>query len=107
MRQQAAWWAERVAEVEAGDDAVAVARRHGVRLVTLRWWCSEMRRRARASTMEGPRLLPVVVKGDVALRAASSSERVVVEVGALRMSLPGDARPEQLAAIVAAAMGAC
>lgn len=107
MRHRAEWWAERVAEVGASGDAEAVARRHGVKASTLRWWRTELRKRAR--NIASPRLLPVVVKAappPVRVDVAEALE-VLVEIGSTRMTLRGDVSGEQLAAIVTAAARSC
>lgn len=111
MRHPAKWWAERVAEVEASGDAEAVARRHGVKASTLRWWRTELRKRARP--VASPRLLPVVVSAEPAripprVRGdEAASLEVLVEIGATRMTLRGDVSTEHLAAIVTAAARPC
>ncbi len=38
MRHTAKWWAERVGELAATGDARGIARRHGVKECTLKWW---------------------------------------------------------------------
>lgn len=96
-----------MAEVEARGDAEAVAHRHGVKASTLRWWRTELRKRARP--VASPRLLPVVVRATpprVRVDDAESLE-VCVEIGATRMTLRGDVSSEHLAAIVTAAARAC
>lgn len=97
MSHKAEWWSERMLEVEATGDAAGVARRHGVRLKTLRWWRSELRRRAK--TLPRPRLLPVVVKNSPPDVGALE---VFVEFGELRMTLRGSVSSEQLTALVSA-----
>lgn len=107
MRHAAEWWAERVAEFAASGDAEAIARRHGVKASTLRWWRTELRKRSR--DVARPRLLPVVVKtAPPAVRGgAAESLDVLVEVGATRMTLRGGVSAEHLAAIVTAAARSC
>jgi transposase-like protein len=106
-RHTADWWAERLEELGETGDAAAMARRHGVRLGTLVWWRSELRRRRREGA--GPRLLPVVVR---ASRPACNEERgasleLVVEVGSARITVRGAVTAEHLAAIVSTAAGSC
>lgn len=108
MRHTAKWWAERVGELAATGDARGIARRHGVKERTLKWWQSELRRRARDGARVGasPRLLPVVMTTSPATPAGDGLE-VFVEIGATRLSMRGDVRPEHLVAIVSAAGRAC
>ena len=107
MRHAAEWWAERVAELAATGDAQAVARRHGVKVGTLKWWRTELRERSRAAP--SPRLLPVVVKAapPPRPRAPVDELEVFVEVGAARVTLRGGVSAEHLAAIVTAAARSC
>jgi transposase-like protein len=55
-RHPRAYWERLVAEVNAGAAAASVARKHGVRDATLRWWCSRLRA---ASNSSGIRLVAV------------------------------------------------
>ena len=105
MRHTARWWAERVAELEATGDARAIAKRHGIKAVTLRWWRSELRRRE--ATQARPRLLPVVLETKPPERTEAAPLELLVEVGSARLSLRGAIQPEHLAAIVTAAARAC
>lgn len=106
MRHAAEWWAARVAEVGVTGDVETVARRHGVKASTLRWWRTELRKRAR--TIASPRLLPVVVKATPPVRAcAVDTLEVLVEIGATRMTLRGEVSAEHLAAIVTASARSC
>ena len=109
MRHTADWWAERVSELAATGDARGIARRHGIRERTLRWWRSELRRRAREGEGDGakPRLLPVVVKTAPSAPKLGDELEVFVEIGSTRISMRGDVRPEHLVAIVSAAARAC
>ena len=96
-------------EVDATGNAQAIAQKHGVREKTLRWWCSELRRRARTRG-SSPRLLPVVVKTPKsqppvsrsvhAAVVASTALEVLVELGAARITLRGAVTAEHVAAIV-------
>ena len=97
-------------EVGTSGDAEAVARRHGVKASTLRWWATELRKRAR--NVASPRLLPVVVRSAPPRGRVDegSSLEVLVEVGVARMTIRGGLTPEHLAAITtatAAAAAAC
>jgi transposase-like protein len=100
-----------VTEVVAGGDVEAVARRHGVKASTLRWWRTELRKRARH--VASPRLLPVVVKaapGRMPPRVrvdVEESLEVLVEIGATRMTLRGGVSTEHLLALVTAAARSC
>jgi transposase-like protein len=107
MRHAAEWWAARVAEVGATKgDLETVARRYGVKASTLRWWRTELRRRARTAT--SPRLLPVVVKAAPPVRTLNANAlEVLVEIGATRMTLRGDVSAEHLAVIVTASARSC
>lgn len=111
MRHAAAWWAERWAEIDAGGDVRAVARKHGVKETTLLWWRTELRRRAREDESERApaRLLPVVVKAAPAATPplTGGDVEVFLEFGAARLTVRGDVRAEHLAAIVSAATRAC
>ena len=93
-----------MAEFAATGDARAVARRHGVRESTLRWWRTELRRRAREGS--SARLLPVVVRGAPPPAFASELE-VIVEVGGTRMTMRGAVTAEHLAAVVTASARTC
>ncbi len=108
-RHRADWWAERLEELAQGGDAEEIARRHGVRVRTLIWWRSQLRRRSPAKSRKKPRLLPVVVRphAPTVRVAAASVLEVFVEVGASRMTLRGAVTAEHVAAIVAASSRAC
>lgn len=64
-RHRRSFWEGLVAEVEAGEPAGDVARRHRVRESTLRWWRSELRRRPAPDTL---RLVPVVTPPELVVR---------------------------------------
>ncbi|MBK8212126.1 MAG: transposase [Myxococcales bacterium] len=64
-------WTRIVGEVEQGGKPAEVARRYGVNPSTLRWWRTELRRKASTT-----RLLPVIVASEE--RRASASVEVVV-----------------------------
>lgn len=106
-RHGAEWWAERIEELAQTGDAEGIARRHGVRAKTLRWWRSELRRRGRKPSPVATRLLPVVVSSAPPRTVASSDLEVVVEVGPMRMTMRGAVTAEHLAALVAASARAC
>ena len=96
-----------MAEVGASGDAEAVVRRHGVKASTLRWWRTELRKRAR--NVASPRLLPVVVKAAPPRCRVDEAEslEVLVEIGATRMTLRGGVSTEHLAALMTAAARSC
>ena len=108
-RHRADWWAERLEELAQGGGAEEIARRHGVRVRTLIWWRSQLRRRSPAKSGKKLRLLPVVVRPPATrVRAAPESAlEIFVEVGTTRMTLRGAVTAEHLAAIVGAASRAC
>lgn len=108
-RHHAGWWAERLEELARGGDAEEIARRHGVRVRTLIWWRSQLRRRSPAKSRKKPRLLPVVVRPPATMvrAGAESALEIFVEVGTTRMTLRGAVTPEHLAAIVGASSRAC
>lgn len=60
-RHARSFWEQRVREVEQGAALEVVARRHGVKPVTLRWWRSALGRDRQAQAAL-PALLPVVVR---------------------------------------------
>lgn len=106
MKHEAEWWAKRIEELDATGDARAVAEKHGVREKTLKWWRSELRRRARSRATKA-QLLPVVVKPRSTARPQTPTvSRVVaplevfVEIGAARITLRGAVSAEHVAAIV-------
>ena len=108
-RHRADWWAKRIEELAKGGDAEEIARRHGVKVRTLIWWRSQLRKKAPERTGRKPRLLPVVVRSAARGVPAvpESALEVFVEVGGARMTLRGAVRPEHLAAIVSASARAC
>jgi hypothetical protein len=105
-RHSAEWWRERVKELGRGGDAEEIAERHGVRVDSLKWWRWELARRA---DQAGPRLLPVVVEATPAPRAAplGTELEVVVEVGAVRVSVRGAVSAEHLAVLMGAVSRTC
>lgn len=109
QRHRAEWWAKRIGELAQGGDAEEVAQRHGVKVRTLIWWRSQLRKKAPEKIGKKPRLLPVVLRS--APRTASAPAEcdleVFVEVGASRMTLRGAVTAEHLAAIVSASARAC
>ncbi len=71
-RRRREYWAQLIAELEAGASVEDVARRHRVKEGTLKWWRTQIRREIR----EGGRLLPVVQRADAgAVRARKRGAR--------------------------------
>jgi transposase-like protein len=105
-RHGADWWRERVRELARGGDAAEIAQRHGVRVESLKWWRWEL---ARRGSEAGPRLLPVVVESARARRAdpAGPDLEVVVEAGAVRVSVRGAVTAEHLAVLMGAVSRSC
>lgn len=57
------FWERLSAEVDGGRSAEEVARRHGVKVTTLRWWRWQLGRQGKKSAKKkAPALVPVVVK---------------------------------------------
>ena len=96
-----------MAEIGVSGDADTIARRYGIKASTLRWWRTELRKRDRS--VASARLLPVVVKPARPRDRVDEAEslKVLIEIGATRMTLRGDVSTEYLAAIVTAAARAC
>jgi transposase-like protein len=86
-RRPRAFWVALVEEVERGEAAAVVARRHGVPSVTLRGWRAKLGREAMA---RGPRLLPVVVTRDVSRPIAAGQIDVAVRGLVLRVAVGTD-----------------
>lgn len=113
MRMSAARWAELVTAWEAGGESSrAFADKHGVSEASLRWWKSELARRARR---EPPRRSPgpgknrrgvvalarVVREGEAAPASMAPSPRsVVIAVGTARILVQEDFDARLLRAIV-------
>jgi transposase-like protein len=96
-----------VDEVARGGDGEAIARRHGVRASTLRWWGTEFRRRARALPRAAT-FLPIVVAPAAASSGSSPADvDVVVEIGAGRVSLRGALSAAHIEAIVRGLAARC
>ena len=95
-------------EVTHGGDAEAIARRHGVLASTLRWWGTELRRRARERPASAT-FLPIVVApaGAPEPLAIPSNIDVVVELGAARVSLRGAVSAAHIEAIVRGLASRC
>ena len=92
-------------ELARGADAEVIAQRHGVRVESLKWWRWELARRAAEA---GPRLLPVVVEATPARRTEPGAElEVVVEAGAIRVSVRGAVTAEHLAVLMGAVSRTC
>jgi transposase-like protein len=100
-RHTADWWQARIADLERGASTAEVARRHGVRELTLIWWRSALARRARGGGAQ--RFVPVIVQSEPRGSApfASGELEVVVEGKHARITLRGHIAPAQLACIVA------
>ncbi|MFI5298195.1 MAG: hypothetical protein ACHREM_08865 [Polyangiales bacterium] len=110
---RAAWWQKRVDESASGADREQIARRYGVTTKTLSWWRVELSRRARRTVAEStPTLLRIVVapRADAStstIDAAPASLDVVVEVGAVRMSLREAIDTAHIKAIVRGLVARC
>lgn len=94
-------WLTLVARFERGEFSQAkFAARSGVSLPSLRYWIYKLRSEG-AGHINKPadddvRLVPVEV------RASSAPAAIAVDVRTLRVLVPGDADPEQVARLVAA-----
>jgi hypothetical protein len=62
-RHPRSFWEKVVAEVEAGSPAAIVAKHHGVKCGTLKWWKYQLRAQATPRSQETT-FLPVVVHGE-------------------------------------------
>lgn len=116
-RLSAAKWADLVAAWESsGSSARAFADQRGVAEASLRWWKSELARRARhepARRSPGPRprtepsiALARVVRDGEAPPAPTSSDSLVVMVGPARIVVQRDFDATFLGAVVRAIGGA-
>lgn len=97
MRMSAAKWAELVAAWEAsGESAVSFSSEHGVAESSLRWWRTELARRARkeaARRSPGPNGRPasavaiarVVREGEEGPTVVPAREHVAIVVGRVRI----------------------
>lgn len=95
-------------EVAAGGDAEVIARRHGVRASTLRWWGTEFRRRAHERPASAAFLPIVVAPAGAGMAVALAGDvDVVVEVGAGRVSLRGAVSVAHVEAIVRGLASRC
>ena len=105
-KHSAEWWRERVTELARGGEAAQIARRDGVRAESLKWWRWEFARRAREAS---PRLLPVVVghPPEPGSEPGGRDIEVVVESGAVRLSVRGALSAEHLAVLVGAVPRTC
>jgi len=64
------FWEQLCAEVDGGEASAEVARRHRVKVATLRWWRWRLGQPERAVAKQGaPVLLPVVVRDSAPARA--------------------------------------
>jgi len=105
-RRPREFWQDLFAQVEAGGGVTAVARRHGVKARTLRWWCWQLRRDRGAQGR--PALLPVVVAPRVVegtTRGSLLADCIEVVSGDITVRLMGDVEVTQVAALVAALRG--
>jgi hypothetical protein len=87
-------------EVDRGAATAAVARRHGVRPATLTWW----RWKLRSESRRGPRLLPIVVDGELQAGPAPAVGGQLFEVvlGSVSVRVVGGADVQYAAALVVA-----
>lgn len=99
-------WAELVHEVDAGATIKQVARRHGVRVGTLKWWRWQLGRGkvARSATKATVQMVPVRVR-EPAPTAATADDvvEVLVRSAMVRVRVGQDTRyVAELAAALAA-----
>lgn len=95
-RHPKAFWAELVAELEAGATPADVARRHRVRETTLRWWRTQLRHAPAV-----PRLLPVLSVPTIATR------HLEIAVGGAVLRVEQGTDVEYVAALARAMARAC
>jgi len=100
VRRGRAFWEALSVEVDRGAATAAVARRHGVRAATLTWWRWKLRSDAR----QHPRLLPIVVEGELQAAPAPGPGTDVFEVvvAGVTVRVAGGADVRYAAALVAA-----
>lgn len=105
-RRARAEWAELVREVEAGASLDQVARRHGVRVGTLKWWRWQLRsgKVARSATKTAVQMVPVRVRESArAIEPADDVVEVLVRGAMVRVRVGQDATYiAELAAALAA-----
>jgi transposase-like protein len=97
-RHEKSFWVGLVAEVGSGASAVDVAARYRVRVSTLRWWCSHLRRESAAS---GLRLVPVVTQ------SALPSRHIEIAVGSAALRVEEGTDVAYVAALARALKDAC
>jgi transposase-like protein len=102
-RRSRAFWEKAVAQVERGASCADVATRLGVKVATLRWWRSALRRPAPPSSPAPVRVLPVEV--ELSTHIASRLE-LRLGTGDV-MTFDTGTSPAYVAAIVAALRAAC
>jgi transposase-like protein len=78
-------WEELVREAEAGVTVDHVARRHGVKVGTLKWWCWKLRRGkvARRATKATVQMVPVRVRESARLIEPTDDVVEILVRGAL------------------------
>ena len=94
-------WKELVREVEAGDSMEQVARRHGVRVGTLKWWRWQFRRGTVArSATKAVQMVPVRVRPAQRDSAVDDVVEVLVRGALVRLRIGQD--PRYIAELAAA-----
>lgn len=94
-------WKELVREVEAGDSIDQVARRHGVRAGTLKWWRWQLRRGTVArSATKSVQMVPVQVRQAPPVTAVEDVVEVLVRGALVRVRIGQD--PRYIAELAAA-----
>ena|SRR5690606_26443239 len=101
-RRRRDYWAQLIAELEAGASVEDVARRHRVKEGTLKWWRTQIRREIR----EGGRLLPVVQRADAGAEARSSAA-IEIRVGSVSVHVEPGTDERYVAALLSALRNAC
>lgn len=95
VRRGRAEWMKLVKQWRGGgEDAIVFATRHGVKVSTLRWWASELKKDRRAV----PALREVVVDRT----PAKSIRTVSIILGSLEMRVEVGADPDYVASVAAA-----
>jgi hypothetical protein len=99
-KQDAESWAAIVAEAEAaGVPHGEIAKKHGVKLATLKYHVYKSRSVAAKTTQQTPRVLPVRVVGE-------ASASVEAQFGSVRVSFRDGCEPAYVVAILSA-LGKC
>lgn len=107
-RRARAEWAELVREIEAGASADQVARRHGVRVGTLKWWQWQLRRGKVAHSASKAKVEMVPVRVREAARPVAPADDVVevlVRGAMVRVRVGQD--PSYIAELAAALAARC